>query len=239
MEYKRVLLDFPPYNGYTIDSNGVVYSKKGLPLKPFINKNGYEMIHLSENGIFKEFSIHRLVATQFISNPENKPTVNHKDGNKRNNKVENLEWATQKEQSHHARDVLNVPMGINKKKIIGMDIKTRRVYFFDSLTNAAQYFRIFPSSISQVLSNKKHSTANCVWCLECENYKTVLEAMITLTKKNNMKPVGAYTKDGTLIKQYRNIYQSRIDGYDTSVIYKCCRGNTPNKTYRGLIWKYI
>lgn len=72
--------------------------KRKLILKPCINKKGYYNVCI----LNKVFLIHRLVAKAFIDNPENKPTVNHIDGNKLNNCVENLEWATWSEQNIHA-----------------------------------------------------------------------------------------------------------------------------------------
>lgn len=60
-------------------------------------RNGYYIIQLSKNGSRKSYQVHRLVAQAFISNPENKPFINHKDYNPLNNNVNNLEWCTQKE----------------------------------------------------------------------------------------------------------------------------------------------
>jgi len=69
---------------------------KTIILKGRVNPDGY--IHVSlHNKKIKDISIHRLVALMFISNPENKPQVNHRDGNRQNNKVDNLEWVTIKE----------------------------------------------------------------------------------------------------------------------------------------------
>ena len=76
---------------------------------------GYFKIILSKNGVNKNHMIHRLVAQAFILNPENKPTVNHKDGNKHNNCVDNLEWATYSENIQHAYN-LGLNYGSDKLK---------------------------------------------------------------------------------------------------------------------------
>ena len=71
-------------------------------LKPRVDTDGYLMAILCVNGKHKQFKVHRLVAETFIPNPENKETVNHIDGCKMNNFVENLEWATRTENNQHA-----------------------------------------------------------------------------------------------------------------------------------------
>lgn len=92
-------------SGYLVSKHGDVFSiKKGLPkkMKPQKQKNGYLLIHLHLNGKSYYRWIHRMVAEVFIPNPNNKPQINHKDGNKENNKVPNLEWVTAKENIQHA-----------------------------------------------------------------------------------------------------------------------------------------
>ena len=66
-----------------------------------LSNGGYLIADLYKNNTSKTLKVHRLVAETFIPNVDNKPTVNHKDGNKLNNVVENLEWATFKEQNKH------------------------------------------------------------------------------------------------------------------------------------------
>lgn len=66
------------------------------------NRKGYHTVHLSKGGFDKRISVHRIVAITFIPNDENKEQVNHKDGNKDNNAVENLEWVTNLENMRHA-----------------------------------------------------------------------------------------------------------------------------------------
>lgn len=68
-------------------------------------KNFYYFVRLHKNGVAKPYFVHRLVAAAFIDNPNNLPQVNHKDGNKRNNNVNNLEWCSASENMHHAFNV--------------------------------------------------------------------------------------------------------------------------------------
>ena len=79
------------------DSRGYIIHRKGKIKKPSFDKNGYPQIGLCKNGTVITRKIHRLVAEAFIPNPENKPEINHKDEDKTNNCVDNLEWVTEKE----------------------------------------------------------------------------------------------------------------------------------------------
>lgn len=70
--------------------------QKGHIRKATYNNRGYQAIPLCKDGKYKTFLVHRLVAETFIPNPDNLPEVNHKDENKENNYVDNLEWCTRK-----------------------------------------------------------------------------------------------------------------------------------------------
>lgn len=90
---------------HTIDENGVVINTEtGHCKAQWLGANGYMHVDIQEFGVAKKFAIHRLLAINFIPNPENKRTVNHKDGNKLNNNLSNLEWATVAENVKHAYD---------------------------------------------------------------------------------------------------------------------------------------
>lgn len=140
-------------------ANGGTQVRQGKIRKGTIDKtNGYSRLLLCVNGNQKSFNIHRLVAIAFIPNPENKPHVNHKDGNKANNHVDNLEWATAAENSQHA---IRTGLTLNKGSDNGnaKPLVTCRGDEFGSAIEAAKHFNM-PNhrNISKVLKGfRKHA----------------------------------------------------------------------------------
>jgi len=110
---KKIQVKIDGFEGkYFIDENGIVtsYARKiPVALKTRVNKYGYRTVGLSQNGKPKIKTIHRLLAKYFIENENEYKTVNHKDGNKLNNNLDNLEWASYSMNNKHAFD-----MGLNK-----------------------------------------------------------------------------------------------------------------------------
>ena len=96
-------------SGYFVNSNGEVFSNKSGEMKQLNGsvRNGYKVIGIIIDGKQQFYLAHRLVAEAFIPNPEHKPIINHKDGNKLKNCVDNLEWCTYRENTQHAWDIGN------------------------------------------------------------------------------------------------------------------------------------
>lgn len=91
------------YENYEVSESGDIRnSKTGRILKQGTHRQGYSLVWLSNAGKRHGKSVHRLVAEAFIPNPDNKPQINHRDGNKSNNKINNLEWNTGSENTIHA-----------------------------------------------------------------------------------------------------------------------------------------
>lgn len=97
------------YEGlYNITSNGDLYSlykNKNKLMSSRVDSTGYLRLTLSKNGKETKFSVHRLIALSFIPNPENKPCVNHINAIKTDNRIENLEWCSYKENLIHAQNL--------------------------------------------------------------------------------------------------------------------------------------
>lgn len=148
--------DINGYEGiYRISNYGRIFSTRTYTyLKPLISYD-YCYVNLSVNGIRKRLSLHRLVAEHFIENRSNKKEVNHIDGNKRNNKANNLEWVTRKENACHAVDILN-----RKKKGV-MCIETNE--YFNSLKEASYNYKIASSCLSNCLAGKSKTYAGLHW----------------------------------------------------------------------------
>ena len=88
---------------YYATEDGHIYSSKSRRLiTERLNKKGYKIVNLSIDGKCKTFSVHRLIAQAYIPNPDNLPTINHKNGVKTDNRIENLEWVTFSENTTHA-----------------------------------------------------------------------------------------------------------------------------------------
>lgn len=92
-----------PYFSCNVTEDGQIFSLQGKKYRQYINEFGYHIVNVKDpvSGLWKRRRVHRLVAETYLGNPENKPEVNHIDCNKSNNRVENLEWATSKENKDH------------------------------------------------------------------------------------------------------------------------------------------
>lgn len=177
MDYRKERIT--GYEEYSVDTNGVVYSKKDKPLKYSLNRRGYCIVNFMINGKRKGFGVHTLVAKQFITNNDIRKTqVNHKDGNKENNAVCNLEWTTPKENVQHAIKVLGFDnkgeRNANARKVYGYDKKNGNLkYTFSCVIDAGRYFangneqkaRHIQNIICGIAANysDKKTYKGCIW----------------------------------------------------------------------------
>lgn len=135
-------------NGYKISNYGRVKNHKGKITEGSNSVSGYLWVSISP----KQYLLHRLVAKVFIPNPTNKEQVNHKDGNKANAKVENLEWVTCSENCYHSH---NTGLIRSKKIVSQYDTDMNKLKTFPSATEASIILNICLQSISKCCLNKQ------------------------------------------------------------------------------------
>lgn len=163
-----------PRRHFSIEKDNCFYNRKGIILKPVLDISGYYRVTITfKNHKQKVFPVHRLIAQTFIPNPENKPQVNHKDGNKTNNNVENLEWVTIQENIAHAFE-----NGLNKgskpwlgktgaehnksKPIIRCDLNWNELEEYPSVTEASKHYGSL-SHISACARGERKSCGGYRW----------------------------------------------------------------------------
>lgn len=121
-------------------------------LKDGDNGGGYRMVVLTKNAKSTAFKVHRLVAQSFVSNPENKHVVNHKDENKSNNNVDNLEWVTHKENVNYGTNIERRTK--NQSKQIKVIYRDNTFEIWESQTVFAREFKVNASSINSALNGR-------------------------------------------------------------------------------------
>lgn len=166
--------DIPEYEGlYKASSHGSIISLdrisynfrgqlklKGKKLKGSLSKTGYKNVFLSKEGVVSCFSIHRLIAELFIPNPYNKDEVNHINGIKTDNRVDNLEWATGSENIKHAFNKgLRIEMkGVKngRSKLTESDIiSIRKNYIGLTFEEISKKYPVSAQAISDIINRKK------------------------------------------------------------------------------------
>jgi hypothetical protein len=153
------------YENYSISDHGDVRNDATgkAKAKTLCSQNGYYYVDLYAGNVRTKYPVHRLVAVAFIDNPDNKPTVDHIDGNRQNNAVTNLRWASYSEQNSRfeSRGVRSEPITVfhyvEKRKKRGGGHESwcgvDEVLNFDSITDTAKYFGVTIGNISMMLKH--------------------------------------------------------------------------------------
>lgn len=140
---------------------GIKRELKGRTLNPSVNNHGYLSLILSKNGEKKSCRIHRLVAEAFIKNPNNYDQVNHIDGDKTNNKVENLEWCNNQYNVIHAYK--NGLAKSHPKSIKQYDLKGNYIQTFESIVKASKEVNGNTSNINKCVKGHINSAYGYKW----------------------------------------------------------------------------
>jgi len=158
--------------GYEIYSSGKIRGSRGKLLKLHIGTSGYYQVNTWRNYKQKTFLVHRLITSAFISNPNNLSEVNHKDGNKLNNNVSNLEWVTRSENINHSisNELISSPwknklgkLPPKSKPTLQMDFNNNIIVEYGSAREASRLTGINYGTISNVLIEKGKTAGGYKW----------------------------------------------------------------------------
>lgn len=204
-------IDIKGWENYQITDDGRVWSKKNNIYLSTNRKdgNGYPQVAFYKEGKQFPINIHRLVAEAFIPNPENKPCIDHINGCKTDNRVENLRWCSYKE---------NMANPLTYEKIKGANIGR------------------YPSEETRKKMSE-HCTKYWLGKHLTEETKRKMAEAHKGKIAYNRKPVVQCSIDGEVIKKWDCINDAANNGFTSSSIIFCCQGK--QKTHKGFIWKYI
>lgn len=139
---------------------------KGRILKPKIDKYGYEVVALQrrDENIRKSVTVHRLVANAFIENPDNKETVNHINGDKLNNSIGNLEWATHKENTRHAITTGLMDIEVYRENMRRINRSNKKKVFQIHGGEVIAEFASISEAVNSVTNGKRKQSASIGAC---------------------------------------------------------------------------
>lgn len=157
---------------YNVSDSGKIM-RNGKLLKQSIDTKGYFYVNISMNGIVKAYRVHRLVAQAFIPNQNNLLEINHKNGIKTDNRVDNLEWCNHKQNMEHARKHNLISKEGAKKSIKAMVLSTIKsvvqydgslvVKEYESISCASKETNIKSSHIVDVLKGRRKLAGGFFW----------------------------------------------------------------------------
>ena len=221
----KIVKEFP---NYEVSNLGEIRNKATKKhLKQQIKEKGYKGVILHKNNKKYNLRVHRIVATEFIENPLNKPYVNHLNGNKADNRSKNLEWVTPSENNIHAINIGLTDMTRFNIPVILIDVLTLEKQYFNSLKECEE--RINIKNLSTKIIKKHIIKSKYISFYENEftdNY------MLKALKKS--KAIQLFDENNNLIKEFYNDTEAShfLNIKPKYVSYIICNNKTLHNKYK-------
>nr|QBK86242.1 MAG: HNH endonuclease [Marseillevirus LCMAC102] len=220
----------PDFSKYSITSDGIIFNNRTKRQIKQQCGGDYMTVNIFNDAMERKTrSIHRLVACTYIPNPDNLPIVNHKDGDKLNNNVENFEWCTHRHNNLHARK--NNLQGTYEREVVQIDSTGKEIASFKSLVDAMRQTGIDSRLIGNVCRGRRRTAGGYHWRYENNDSWTVP------THRASKKVEKLDEETGHVIKLYSSAKEAAEGiGANTGSINNVLKGRL--KTLKGFKWRY-
>ena len=218
---------------YSVSTEGEVRKDTTNYILSQSSQQDYKFVGLIINGKQKRMRVHRMVALTFIDNPDNKPYVNHINGNRSDNNVENLEWVTPSENTQHAVNTGLFKSG-RTRAVIQYNLNGEKMATFESATEAARQTGGSQSKITMCCRRQRDSANDYQW----RYYDDIQDVQKIEKKFITGKKVAQCDEEGNILKIYPSFREAaRAVNGTSSAISRVCSGT--NIRHKGYKWKLV
>ena len=218
---------------YSVSTEGEVRKDITNYILSQSSQQDYKFVGLIINGKQKRMRVHRMVALTFIDNPDNKPYVNHINGNRSDNNVENLEWVTPSENTQHAVNTGLFKSG-RTRAVIQYNLNGEQMATFESATEAARQTGGSQSKITMCCRRQRDSANDYQW----RYYDDIQDVQKIEKKFITGKKVAQCDEEGNILKIYPSFKEAaRAVNGTSSAISRVCSGT--NIRHKGYKWKLV
>ena len=218
---------------YSVSTEGEVRKDTTNYILSQSSQQDYKFVGLIINGKQKRMRVHRMVPLAFIDNPDNKPYVNHINGNRSDNNVENLEWVTPSENTQHAVDTGLFKSG-RARAVIQYNLNGEQMATFESASEAARQTGGSQSKITMCCRRQRDSANDYQW----RYYDDIQDVQKIEKKFITGKKVAQCDEEGNILKIYPSFKEAaRAVNGTSSAISRVCSGT--NIRHKGYKWKLV
>ena len=218
---------------YSVSTEGEVRKDTTNYILSQSSQQDYKFVGLIINGRQKRMRVHRMVALAFIDNPDNKPYVNHINGNRSDNNVENLEWVTPSENTQHAVDT-GLFKSSRARAVVQYNLNGEQMATFESASEAARQTGGSQSKITMCCRRQRDSANDYQW----RYYDDIQDVQKIEKKFITGKKVAQCDEEGNILKIYPSFKEAaRAVNGTSSAISRVCSGT--NIRHKGYKWKLV
>lgn len=234
--WKKLVLDNIETN-YSISDTGEIRNDITNLILKQQSQQDYKVVGLHINKKAKLCRVHRLVALMFIPNPENKPYINHIDGNRSNNNVDNLEWVTPAENTQHAvRTGLMPPT--RQKPVVQYDCQGNKLQVFESINEAARLTNSDSTKISLCCNHQRVTHNNYQWRFASEGLESLSIVKPNPQQAQRVAQIDPVTDEIIAIYPTLHAAANAVHGTQSAITH-VIKGDKQTKTHKGFKWKLV